>query len=85
MGRHGHLSSRYMAFLKLVNRQKVPCESLPNVFFPEDEPDPDAREVMTRTAKKLCRSCPIVTECFTYALETNQRYGIWGATSPDER
>lgn len=85
MMKHGHLSSRYMGFLKLVNEVDPECQKLPNVFFPEDISEPEARAVATKTAKALCHACPIIDECFTYALETNQRYGIWGGTSPQDR
>ena len=64
---------------------KLPCSDQPRYFFPEDYPDPDTRRVVTRIAKRLCSGCPIKTECFTYAIESNQRYGIFGGTSPSER
>ena len=85
MAGNGHLSSRYMAFLKLVNESDPECGRLPNVFFPEDIADPAQRSVATKTAKAICHACPIVDACFTYAMETSQKYGVWGATSPDER
>ena len=85
MVKQGHLSSPYMAFLKLVNINDPECQKLPTVFFPEDISDPEARSVATKTAKAICKACPIVDECFTYAMETHQRYGIWGATSPQDR
>lgn len=86
MPSQGHLSSRYMSFLKLINEQGgVPCEKLPAAFFPEDIVDPDLRLASTKMAKALCKTCPIIESCFTYALETNQRHGIWGGTTPEER
>lgn len=86
MPSQGHLSSTYMSFLKLINEQSgVPCEKLPIAFFPEDIVDPELRSASTKMAKALCKSCPIIEACFTYALETNQRYGVWGGTSADER
>jgi WhiB family redox-sensing transcriptional regulator len=36
-------------------------------------------------AKRVCRSCPVVGECLEFALRTNQKFGVWGATSPRER
>ena len=86
MPRHGHLSSRYMGLLKLISASSgVPCEKLPNAFYPDDILDPELRQASTKMAKALCNSCPIIEACFTYALETNQRHGIWGGTTPDER
>jgi len=33
----------------------------------------------------MCSGCPVKITCFEYALETDQRHGIWGGTSPNER
>ena len=85
MSQDRHFQSRYLAFLKLTNKVDPECQRVPDLSFPEDYPDPEKRQLATKAAKKICRSCEMVEECFTYALETNQRHGIWGATSPDER
>ena len=36
-------------------------------------------------AKAVCRSCPVVGECLSYALADPELSGIWGATSARER
>lgn len=38
-----------------------------------------------RPAKRVCARCPVRAECLDYALQTDQRFGIWGGTSPAER
>jgi WhiB family transcriptional regulator, redox-sensing transcriptional regulator len=63
----------------------VPCEEIPEIFWPEDYSDPGTRQVAIKTAKALCASCPVKTECFTYAIENEERYGIWAGTLPHER
>lgn len=82
-----HLSeTRYFALLKAIHKERgVECQSNPQLFFPEDIPDPEKRELSIKAAKAMCRRCPISSECLTYALETNQRWGIWGATEGHER
>jgi WhiB family redox-sensing transcriptional regulator len=86
MSHLGLLTSNYMQFLAEIEKnQGVPCESIPIIFFPDDISDPDLRQSATKAAKTLCKSCPLVQECLTYALESNQRHGIWGATEPHER
>ena len=86
MTTHRHLASSYLHLLKVIHKEGgVPCENVPHVFFPEDIVEPESRAIAVKTAKALCHSCPIIEECMTYALETNQRYGIWGGTSSDER
>jgi WhiB family redox-sensing transcriptional regulator len=39
----------------------------------------------TRRAKKICRACPSRVPCLTFALDTEQEWGIWGGASPEER
>lgn len=39
----------------------------------------------TREAKKVCRSCLVRPDCLTYALENDERFGIWGGLSELER
>jgi WhiB family redox-sensing transcriptional regulator len=36
-------------------------------------------------AKKSCRSCPVRDKCLEFALENNERYGVWGEKSPTQR
>lgn len=64
---------------------RVPCMDCPDVFFPEDYPDKYTREYAIKVARKLCNGCPIKEECFTYAVESHERYGIWAGTLPGER
>ena len=37
------------------------------------------------TAQKFCRKCPVIGECLEYALERDERFGIWGGLSERER
>jgi WhiB family transcriptional regulator, redox-sensing transcriptional regulator len=50
----------------------------PEAFFPE-------KGGSTREAKRVCRSCEVRTECLDYALEHDERFGIWGGLSERER
>jgi WhiB family transcriptional regulator, redox-sensing transcriptional regulator len=54
------------------------AETDPDAFFPE-------KGGSTREAKRTCRSCEVRAECLEYALETDQRFGIWGGFSERER
>jgi len=80
-----HLSSKYLTFLQKVHIADPECQKVPSLFFPEDIPDSDKRSASTKAAKAICRECPLMTECRTYALESNQRFGIWGGTLASER
>jgi WhiB family redox-sensing transcriptional regulator len=50
----------------------------PEAFFPE-------KGGSTREAKKVCVSCEVRQECLEYALENDERFGIWGGLSERER
>ena len=36
-------------------------------------------------AKALCAECPVRQECLRHALAVPENYGVWGATTPEER
>jgi WhiB family redox-sensing transcriptional regulator len=50
----------------------------PEAFFPE-------KGGSTREAKRVCRGCEVRAECLDYALENDERFGIWGGLSERER
>lgn len=50
----------------------------PEAFFPE-------KGGSTRDAKKICSGCEVRAECLEYALEHDERFGIWGGLSERER
>ena len=50
----------------------------PEAFFP-------VKGGSTREAKKVCRGCEVRAECLEYALEHDERFGIWGGLSERER
>lgn len=64
-------------------RARAACSGYPNtLFFPTS--DITEAEVVAK-AKAVCAVCPVIEDCLEYALETNQRAGIWGGTSEQER
>jgi WhiB family redox-sensing transcriptional regulator len=38
-----------------------------------------------RPAKSVCRECPVRAQCLEFALDTNEKYGVWGGLSERER
>lgn len=50
----------------------------PEAFFPE-------KGGSTRDAKKVCAECPVAQQCLDYALDNDERFGIWGGMSERER
>ncbi len=55
----------------------------PELFFPIGTAGPAA--VQVEEAKVVCRRCPVVSDCLTWAIESGQDAGVWGGTSEDER
>ena len=50
----------------------------PEAFFPE-------KGGSTREAKRICGQCDVRAQCLEYALENDERFGIWGGLSERER
>jgi WhiB family transcriptional regulator, redox-sensing transcriptional regulator len=38
-----------------------------------------------RRAKQVCAGCPVRRECLEYAVAVDERYGVWGGLTHDER
>lgn len=83
MGNH---RQTYRDFSEAIEQNGgAPCQDIPDIFFPEDFPDKQTREYAVRVAKALCAECPLKTQCFAYAIENDERWGIWAGTLPHER
>lgn len=50
----------------------------PEAFFPE-------KGGSTKEAKKVCTGCEVRSKCLEYALQHDERFGIWGGMSERER
>ena len=54
------------------------AETSPDAFYP-DKGDP------AKLAKKTCARCDVREQCLNYALEHDERLGIWGGIGSKER
>lgn len=60
-------------------RDRARCaETDPETFFPDTDRD-------LRLPKQVCRHCPARAQCLAWALEHDERYGIWGGLTGRER
>lgn len=60
-------------------REEALCaQTDPEAFFPE-------KGGSTREAKRICADCPVRSQCLAYALDHDERHGIWGGFSERER
>ena len=55
----------------------------PELFFPIGNTGPALLQI--EQAKMVCRRCPVIQDCLTWALESGQDAGVWGGLSEDER
>jgi WhiB family redox-sensing transcriptional regulator len=65
-------------------RDNAACRDAdPDLFFPAD--DIRSARAQVKTAKLICRGCPVRTTCLSWALGSGQEHGIWGGLTEDER
>ena len=55
----------------------------PELFFPIGNTGPALLQI--EKAKVVCRRCEVVDICLSWAMESRQDAGVWGALSDDER
>lgn len=60
-------------------RERANCAGTDaDVFFPEAGGS-------LQPALRICAACPVTQECLDFALENDERYGVWGGVGADER
>ncbi len=63
----------------------TPCRYTdPEIFFPDDETSVLSREKIV-SAKAICLGCEVVSQCLENALGRDEKHGIWGGMTEDER
>jgi WhiB family redox-sensing transcriptional regulator len=53
-------------------------QSDPEAWYPEVGSSP-------RPAKKICLGCPSIAPCLQWALDHDEKWGVWGGTSYMDR
>jgi WhiB family redox-sensing transcriptional regulator len=56
----------------------------PDVFFPVARTGAALRDQQAR-AKAVCRRCPVIRQCLSWALRAAPAEGVWGGTCEEER
>ncbi|MET9804664.1 WhiB family transcriptional regulator [Streptomyces sp. NPDC006368] len=65
-------------------RHRAACrDEDPDLFFPIGSTGMALLQV--EEARSVCRRCPVMERCGTWALENNQEHGVWGGLSEEER
>ena len=65
-------------------RRRAACRLMPaDMFFPVGVTGAACEEV--ESAKAVCRTCEVASECLDFALRTRQEFGVWGGADEEER
>ncbi|WP_082557042.1 WhiB family transcriptional regulator [Modestobacter sp. Leaf380] len=60
----------------------VPCQQTdPDLWWPERRTPPQDIEL----AVDGCLRCPAAGACLAYALAADERFGVWGGLTPEDR
>ena len=73
-------SREWVALAQALEEAPAPCErsGLPDAWW-------DLAGPFHESAVQCCDGCPVRRECLEYALAADERYGIWGGKTPEER
>lgn len=55
-----------------------------NLFYFENLSTTETRKTVAK-AKMICKSCPVAADCLQYAINNEERFGVWGSFSSKER
>lgn len=70
----------WQALREAAHGQELPCSGDPDGFYPDPQ-----QTKRTARAVQLCRSCPVMAECRDFSVANQERYGVWGGLTEDER
>jgi WhiB family redox-sensing transcriptional regulator len=59
-------------------QEQSACAGMTARFYSEDK-------VQIESAKRICFSCPVSSECLKFALKNEEDFGVWGGYTRKER
>ena len=62
-----------------------PMSELWGLFKSDDDVSWQHKALSTRDAKQVCARCEVREQCLQWAIEHDERFGIWGGLSERER
>lgn len=63
---------------------RAACRGLTDIFFAPLAERPQTRHRREEAARRVCRSCPVMSPCREFARQ-HREYGVWGGESEEER
>lgn len=92
VGEDGELITLSFPTLKHVMgtdwRDDARCAKLPKKVFFEynsQEIDNNTRKCYKNLALDTCKNCPVIKQCYEFAICNNEKFGIWAGLTPDQR
>jgi WhiB family transcriptional regulator, redox-sensing transcriptional regulator len=55
----------------------------PDMFFPVAAGTAAGKQ--TARALRICQGCPVRQQCLDFAMQSGEKDGIWGGTTPEQR
>lgn len=56
-----------------------------DLWYPDKAGMADYEQSFAQRAKRVCSLCDVRADCLAYALENDERDGIWGGLTPNAR
>jgi hypothetical protein len=69
------------AYLPPQWMQSALCAQIDTEIFYPEQGDPASADM----ARRVCNMCDVKKQCLQYAVDNNERHGIWGGTIERER
>jgi WhiB family redox-sensing transcriptional regulator len=75
-----------LAYRRAHWRDLAACRGMDvRIFYGPEEIRGSPVPAAVAAAKRICRQCPVITECRLWALNRPEPYGIWGGLTTKER
>lgn len=66
-------------------RDRAACIGHEDLFYSAEDESKGERRRKEDRAKAVCETCPVLDTCRTFALESEELYGVWGGLTEAER
>lgn len=64
--------------------EEAACQGKGSELFFSDSTFKTINKKMIEQAKSVCRTCSVSADCLAYAINQDERFGIWGGYSSKE-
>ena len=66
-------------------RDQAACIGHEDLFYSTEDELKGQRRRKEDQAKTVCATCPVLTTCREFAMQTNELYGVWGGLTEIDR